>query len=110
MKTLKIRFKPGPVEPDLLRPPRKTLDLKKRSWLLVSMFVSQQNVFSMVLRSYDPTVLRSYGPTIQTVDFHTDTEREESNCLTTSRHDVLLYVKATVNSWKTRAVRHFTTT
>lgn len=29
VKTLKIRFKPGPVEPDLLRPPRKTLDLNK---------------------------------------------------------------------------------
>lgn len=65
MKTLEIRFKPGPVEPDLLRPPRKTLDLKKRSRLLVSMLVSQQNVFSRA----------DVSPTIQTVDFHTDAER-----------------------------------
>lgn len=57
----------------------------------MSMFLYQQNVFSR----------DDVSPTIQTVDFHTDTEREESNCLTTSRHDVLLYVKATVNSWKT---------
>lgn len=39
MKTLKIRFKPGPFEPDLLRPPRKALDLKKKE-LVITVHVS----------------------------------------------------------------------